>query len=227
MSSKRVVMTGVSRGLGLAMVEQLIELGHVVAGSARSAVAMRELTERFGSPHDFQTVDVSDDAQVQRWSRQVLDNGGPPDLLVNNAALINSNASLWQVPAAEFSQVIDVNIKGVFHVIRHFVPSMIERGSGVIVNISSGWGRSTAPEVAPYCATKWAIEGLTKALADELPAGMAAVPLNPGIIHTEMLETCFGPDATAYPSPTEWAKRAVPFLLALSPQDNGHSLTAP
>ncbi|MCL4201421.1 MAG: SDR family oxidoreductase [Pirellulaceae bacterium] len=227
MSSKRVVITGVSRGLGLAMVEQLIELGHVVAGSARSAVAMRELTERFGSPHDFQTVDVSDDAQVQRWSRQVLDNGGPPDLLVNNAALINSNASLWQVPAAEFSQVIDVNIKGVFHVIRHFVPSMIERGSGVIVNISSGWGRSTAPEVAPYCATKWAIEGLTKALADELPAGMAAVPLNPGIIHTEMLETCFGPDATAYPSPTEWAKRAVPFLLALSPQDNGHSLTAP
>ncbi len=227
MSSKRVVITGVSRGLGLAMVEQLIELGHVVAGSARSALAMRELTERFGSPHDFQTVDVSDDAQVQRWSRQVLDNGGPPDLLVNNAALINSNASLWQVPAAEFSQLIDVNIKGVFHVIRHFVPSMIERGSGVIVNISSGWGRSTAPEVAPYCATKWAIEGLTKALADELPAGMAAVPLNPGIIHTEMLETCFGPDATAYPSPNQWAKRAVPFLLALTPQDNGHSLTAP
>jgi NAD(P)-dependent dehydrogenase (short-subunit alcohol dehydrogenase family) len=227
MSSKKVVITGVSRGLGLAMVEQLIELGHVVAGSARSALAMRELTERFGSPHDFQTVDVSDDAQVQRWSRQVLDNGGPPDLLVNNAALINSNASLWQVPAAEFSQLIDVNIKGVFHVIRHFVPSMIERGSGVIVNISSGWGRSTAPEVAPYCATKWAIEGLTKALADELPAGMAAVPLNPGIIHTEMLETCFGPDATAYPSPNQWAKRAVPFLLALTPQDNGHSLTAP
>jgi NAD(P)-dependent dehydrogenase (short-subunit alcohol dehydrogenase family) len=227
MSSKRVVITGVSRGLGLAMVEQLIELGHVVAGSARSAVMIQQLNERFGSPHDFQTVDVSDDAQVERWARQVLDHGGTPDLLVNNAALINSNASLWQVPVDEFSRVIDVNIKGVFHVIRHFVPAMIERGSGVIVNISSGWGRSASPEVAPYCATKWAIEGLTKALAAELPASMAAVPLNPGIIHTEMLETCFGPDATAYPSPTEWAQRAVPFLLNLTPQDNGHSLTAP
>jgi NAD(P)-dependent dehydrogenase (short-subunit alcohol dehydrogenase family) len=80
---------------------------------------------------------------------------------------------------------------------------------------------------SPMRAARWAIEGLTRALADELPAGMAAVPLNPGIIHTEMLETCFGPDATAYPSPNQWAKRAVPFLLALTPQDNGHSLTAP
>jgi NADP-dependent 3-hydroxy acid dehydrogenase YdfG len=61
--------------------------------------------------------------------------------------------------------LIDVNIKGVANVIRYFVPAMIERGSGVIVNFSSYWGRSTAAEVAPYCATKWAIEGLTRALA--------------------------------------------------------------
>ena len=225
MPSSKVVITGVSRGLGLAMVDQFIRSGHVVAGCARSAVAIQQLNQRYGSPHDFQTVDVSDDAQVQRWARLVLDHGGPPDLLVNNAALINSNASLWQVPAEEFSQLIDVNIKGVFHVIRHFVPAMIERGRGVIVNFSSGWGRSTSPAVAPYCATKWAIEGLTKALADELPEGMAAVPVNPGVIHTEMLEICFGTDATSYPSPDEWARRAVPFLLALGRQHNGQSAT--
>jgi NADP-dependent 3-hydroxy acid dehydrogenase YdfG len=130
------------------MVDQFIQLGHVVAGCARSAVAIQQLNERYGSPHDFQSVDVSDDAQVHRWSRLVLDHGGPPDLLVNNAALINSSASLWQVPVDEFSQVIDVNIKGVFHVIRCFVPAMIERGEGVIVNFSSGWGRSTSREVA-------------------------------------------------------------------------------
>jgi NAD(P)-dependent dehydrogenase (short-subunit alcohol dehydrogenase family) len=112
-------------------------------------------------------------------------------------------------------------------VMRHFAPAMIQRGSGVIVNFSSGWGRSTSAEVAPYCATKWAVEGLTQALAEELPAGLAAVPLNPGIIHTQMLESCFGQDATAYPNPARWAEKAVPFLLELRPRDNGKPLTAP
>lgn len=68
----------------------------------------------------------------------------------------------------------------------------------IIVNISSGWGRSTSPEVAPYCASKWAIEGLTQALAQELPSGMVTVALNPGIIHTDMLNICFGEEAKYY-----------------------------
>src|SRR5439155_1596989 len=101
--------------------------------------------------------------------------------LLNNAALINRNAALWDVSADELQRVIDVNIAGVANCIRHFVPAMLPRKSGVIVNFSSGWGRSTAAEVAPYCATKWAIEGMTQALSQELPSGMAAIPLNPGI----------------------------------------------
>jgi NAD(P)-dependent dehydrogenase (short-subunit alcohol dehydrogenase family) len=106
-------------------------------------------------------------------------------------------------------------------VIRHFLPAMLEQGRGEVVNFSSGWGRSTAPEVAPYCATKWGIEGLTQALAAELPRGLAAVPVNPGIIHTDMLESCFGPDAASFPEPADWARRAAPFLLSLGPKDNG------
>jgi NAD(P)-dependent dehydrogenase (short-subunit alcohol dehydrogenase family) len=104
---------------------------------------------------------------------------------------------------------------------------MVARRRGVIVNFSSGWGRSVSPEVAPYCATKYAIEGLTLALAEELPEGMAAVPLNPGIINTDMLQSCFGAEAGRYPTPERWAKTAVPFLLGLGAKDNGKSLTAP
>ena len=111
--------------------------------------------------------------------------------------------------------------------IRHFLPAMLKRKSGEVVNISSGWGRSTDAEVAPYCATKWAIEGLTQSLAQELPSGMAAVALNPGIINTDMLRSCFGGSASSYPSPQQWAKCAVPFLLSLGPKDNGKQLTAP
>jgi hypothetical protein len=98
-------------------------------------------------------------------------------------------------------------------------------GKGVIVNMSSGWGRSVAPDVAPYCASKWAIEGLTKALAQELPDGMAAVPLNPGVIDTDMLRTCFQDGASSYPKADAWARTAGPFILGLGPKDNGRSLS--
>jgi NAD(P)-dependent dehydrogenase (short-subunit alcohol dehydrogenase family) len=226
MSNRRIVITGVGRGLGLAMAEKFVELGHTVIGCSRQQSHVDRLSKRFGPPHHFTSVDVTDDAVVGLWAKKVLADG-PPDLLLNNAAIVNRNAALWEVPTAEFSQVIDVNIKGVFHVLRHFLPSMTARSSGVIVNFSSGWGRSTSPEVAPYCATKYAIEGLTLALAQELPNGMCAVPLNPGIINTDMLQSCFGGNADAYPTPEQWAKKAVPFLLKLGPRDNGKSLTAP
>jgi NAD(P)-dependent dehydrogenase (short-subunit alcohol dehydrogenase family) len=104
---------------------------------------------------------------------------------------------------------------------------MIKAGRGVIVNLSSGWGRSVSPEVAPYCASKFAVEGMTRALAAELPDGLAAIPLNPGVINTDMLQSCWGDDAAQYPSPKEWAERAVPFLLGLNRKDNGQSLSVP
>jgi len=227
MAKKIVLITGVTRGLGRAMTEEFARLGHTVLGCGRSKKEIQQLASRFQKPHAFSVVDVASDTEVQAWAGALIESHSPPDLLLNNAAIINQNAPLWQVSAAEFSQVIDVNIKGVVNVIRHFAPTMIKRGQGVIVNFSSGWGRSADAEVAPYCATKWAIEGLTKALAQELPSGLAAISLNPGVINTEMLQSCFGGSASAYPSPGEWAQTAIPFLLKLGPADNGKQMTAP
>ena len=127
----------------------------------------------------------------------------------------------------EFDRLVDVNIKGVANVIRHFVPAMVARRRGVIVNFSSGWGRSVSPEEAPYCATKWAVEGLTLALARELPRGMAAVPLNPGVIDTDMLRQCWSDSAGSYPKADAWAKVAAPFILQLGPKNNGESVNVP
>lgn len=227
MTARTIVITGATRGLGRAMAEEFIRLGHRVAGCGRSAEGVARLAAAHGAPHRFDVVDVADDGQVAAWAASVLADLGPPDLLLNNAALIAGNAPLWRVPAAEFAAVVDVNIKGVANVIRHFVPVMVARGRGVIVNFSSGWGRGADAEVAPYCATKWAVEGLTAALALELPKGMAAVPLNPGIIDTDMLRATFGGQAGRYAKPEAWAKTAVPFLLGLGPKDNGRQLTAP
>lgn len=222
-----IALTGVTRGLGYAMTQQFIAQGHTLLGCARSADAIQQLRQQFPSDHHFAAVDIAEESQVKAWAEEILTQYGPPTLLINNAGFINQPAPLWQISSEEFSRVIDINLKGVAHTIRHFVPATIARGSGIIVNFSSGWGRATSPQVAPYCASKWAIEGMTQALAQELPAGMAAIALNPGIIHTDMLEICFGKDAAYYPQAKAWARKAVPFLLNLNPQDNGKSLTIP
>lgn len=226
-SSRNIVLTGCTRGLGRALAESFAAAGHVVIGCGRNEKDIHAMRKQFGAPHDFEALDVTHDAGVQAWARRTLARCGSPDLLINNAALMNRPAKSWLVPADEFNHVIDVNIKGMMNVLRHFVPAMVARGSGVIVNLSSGWGRSTAPDVAPYCATKFAVEGLTRALAQELPEGMAAIPLNPGVIDTEMLRSCFGAGAASYPNPKTWAETAAPVILKLGGADNGKSRSVP
>lgn len=224
---KKIIITGVTRGLGRALAELFITQGHTVIGCGRGAEGILDLRFAHPSPHDFAVVDVAEASKVELWAEKVLAVHGAPDLLINNAALMNEPAALWKVPAERFAKMMQVNVTGVHHCIRAFVPEMVKAGRGVIVNLSSGWGRSVSPEVAPYCATKWAIEGLTKALAEELPAPLAAVPLNPGIIDTDMLRQCWPGEASGYPKAEAWARRAAPFLLALGRKDNGESLSVP
>jgi NAD(P)-dependent dehydrogenase (short-subunit alcohol dehydrogenase family) len=221
-----VVVTGVSRGLGRSLAGGFAAHGWTVAGCGQDAQRLAELAAELGPRHDVRPVDIASEA-VADWAAQLLERRGPPDMLVNNAGIINRPAPLWRVPAEEFSRVVGVNLVGTFNVLRAFLPAMVDRRRGVVVNMSSGWGRTTSPEVAPYCASKFGVEGLTGALAQELPAGMAAVALNPGIIDTDMLRTAWADGAAAHPPPADWAERAVPYLLSLGPAHNGRGLTVP
>lgn len=225
--TKMVCITGCTRGLGRAMVEEFIEQGWTVAGCGRSSERIAELSTNFAAPHHFRGCDVSDEASVSAFCAELLETLGAPDLLLNNAAIINPNRPLWEMSADDISSILDINVKGTITMMRHLMPAMLERGSGVVVNFSSGWGRSTSPEVAPYCATKWAIEGLSQATAQETDGKVAVIALNPGIIDTEMLRSTFGSHAGAYGDATRWAKTAVPFLASLSAKHNGRALTAP
>lgn len=222
---KTIVITGATRGLGHALTQEFIQLGHTVIGCGRSRERVEQMNQQFGPPHHFTAVDVADFSQVQRWAEQIFAVGPAPDFLINNAAIINRPGPLWEIEAAVFSDLVDINIKGVFHGIRAFGPGMIAHGKGVVINFSSGWGRSTSPEVAPYCASKYAIEGLSKAMAQEVPAAMAVVPLNPGVIATDMLRTCFGDAAENHLTAEIWARNAAPFILGIGPKDNGQSLS--
>lgn len=223
-ATRTIVLTGCTRGLGRALLDRFVEAGCTVAGCGRSGEAVEELRRRFGPPHHFAAVDVSDREQASAWAEAVLDSCGPPDLLINNAALMNPTGPLWAISAEDFDRVVDVNVKGVFYVIQAFVPAMVARGRGVIVNFSSGWGRSVDADVAPYCATKWAIEGMTLALAEDLPEGLAAVPLNPGVIDTDMLRSCWGEFAEQCHKPEPWSHVAAKVILGLGPEHNGRQL---
>jgi NAD(P)-dependent dehydrogenase (short-subunit alcohol dehydrogenase family) len=227
MNPKTVVITGCTRGLGRALVPLFVEQGWTVAGCGRSESGIANLRLGFPGTHYFERCDVASETETAAFCGEILSRFGAPSLVLNNAAVINPNAPLWEVSAEDFSRVVDVNIKGTAAVMRHLLPAMWKKGGGVVVNFSSGWGRSTSAEVAPYCATKYAIEGLSQATAQDTGGRVAIVALNPGIIDTDMLRSTFGTGASHYPNADDWAARAVPFLLRLGPKDNGRSLTVP
>ncbi|WP_152392354.1 SDR family oxidoreductase [Paenibacillus guangzhouensis] len=224
---KKVVITGVTQGLGRAMVDRFDELGWTVFGCGRSQARIEELRDLVAH-HHFEVVDVGDAQAVARWAEYVLERFGAPDLLINNASIVNRNAPIWSVSDEEFANVMRINVNGTVNVIKSFVPAMIKAERGMIINMSSGWGREGEGELAPYCASKFAIEGLTQSMAQELPKTVAVVALDPGGgIQTSMLETC-GPQYMAHsPTPEAWSRVAVPYMLQLTTMDNGRSLTCP
>ena len=225
--NKTVVISGSTSGLGKEMSIEFAKRGWLVAGLGKTKAKVDEMTKIMGEKHQIKECDVSCNKSVKSFSENIIKKLGVPELIINNAAVMNTPRPLWEVPGDEFDYLTHVNINGVANMIRHFLPSMVEKRQGIIINLSSGWGRSTSPDVAPYCATKWAIEGLSGALAQELPKGMGCIALNPGVIDTDMLRKCWGKGAELYQKPRDWAKLAVPFIENLSYQDNGKQMSAP
>src|SRR5882724_5764547 len=121
----KIVITGVTRGLGRALAEYYIKAGHTVMGCGRGADGILELRFSYPPPHNFAVVDVAEPNKVEMWAEKVLGPDNAPDFLLNNAGVMNHPAPLWKVPAEEFSRLIDTNIKGTANVIRSFVPAMI------------------------------------------------------------------------------------------------------
>jgi len=138
-------LTGCTAGLGRALIGEFLEAGHTLIGCGRNEIALAHLKEKFPEGHFF-AVDVASDFSVSEFCEEALAIAGAPDLVINNAAIINSPAPLWEIGADDFDQLTAININGVANVIRHAIPSMLAEEKGVIVNLSSGWGRSTSPE---------------------------------------------------------------------------------
>ncbi|MCC5807803.1 MAG: SDR family oxidoreductase [Opitutales bacterium] len=227
MSQKTIVLTGCTRGLGRALFHAWDAMGHTVFGCGRNETAVDELRTSVDDRHRIDAVDIADGGQVKKWSETVIDATGSPDFLVNNAGVVHRPAPFWEIPQKEVEDVFRVNVLGTSRVLKAFLPAMILRGRGMIVNLSSGAGRSGIGGIAAYASTKWAIEGLSKSVAAELPKGIGIVPLSPGMVDTDMLRFCYGTTAGNYRNPRQWAQAAAAFILSLTPEHNGQSLSTP
>ncbi len=191
------VVTGASRGIGRAIAAALMREGAIVAGCARHVDASRT-DDRAATDHGRSFVSVCDvrsAADVGRFTSEVLDRVGPPQILVNNAGVV-ARAPLESLGEEAWDNVVDANLKGTFLVTRAFLPAMkggrapeaAEVCRGRIINIASIAGRQGTPGLTAYCAAKHGVVGLTRALAEELrPDRIAVNAVCPGSVDTEML----------------------------------------
>jgi NAD(P)-dependent dehydrogenase (short-subunit alcohol dehydrogenase family) len=218
------VITGVTRGIGRALLTEFSLLGFKVFGCARTLQDI-ELLSREYPQHGFAAVDVSKNEEIRGWAEGVLSEAGPPGILLNNAAILTPKMPVWQVADEDFSAAMDTNVKGVVNTLRAFIPAMMGLPSGLIVNFSSRWGTKFQAGMVGYCASKWAVLALTRVLGEELKTSkLSVVALNPGVVGTQMLKeysASYGEPAMNSCSPSEWAKYAVPRILALGPSDSG------
>jgi 3-oxoacyl-[acyl-carrier protein] reductase len=189
LSGSVAVVTGGSRGIGVGIATVLADLGAsvVVTGrdKARVGVAARELSSH-GPACEGVVCDVSDIASVTTLGTWLRQNYGHVDILVNNAGIGGTTSLLHELDPGEWNAIFDTNVRGVFYTLRAVVPMMIAAGTGHIINISSLAGKNPLPRGAAYSASKWALNGLTYSVAEELRSYNIRVSLVcPGSVDTD------------------------------------------
>ncbi len=186
---KRVwLITGASRGLGARMAEAVLAHGDAVVATARNAAS---LVARFGDRPALLAVslDVTDEAQAAQAVEAAIARFGRIDVLVNNAGF-GLLGAVEEATADEVRKLYETNVFGLLNVTRAVLPSMRERRSGHVLNLSSLGGHQSGPGFGVYCSTKFAVEGLNQALHKELaPLGIHVTAVEPGYFRTDFLES--------------------------------------
>ncbi len=207
------VITGAGRGIGRALALRLAEEGYALALSARTLAQVEEtarLCRARGVRATAASMDVAEQAQVEEWAADVLAEFGAVNVLINNAGVFLDRTVLETEPA-EWDYVMDVNVRGAYLCTRAFAPSIIEAGGGHIINMSSTSGKKGYTRQGAYCASKYALLGLTKVLAIELrDQGVHVTAICPGGVDTELVRGHL--DRPDWLKPEDIAE-AVAFLL--------------
>jgi NAD(P)-dependent dehydrogenase (short-subunit alcohol dehydrogenase family) len=187
LSGRIAVVTGASRGLGRAMAVELGAAGAKLALVGRDRAKLDETAaQAAGAETAVFVADVTDEAQVRALEHGVRERFGPVDILVNNAGM-NIRKPLVEYTLDEWNTVLDTNLTSVFLVCRSFIPMMKGRGYGRIINLASMMSHVSLPGRTAYSASKAAMLGVTRALAQELADdGITVVAISPGPFATEI-----------------------------------------
>jgi all-trans-retinol dehydrogenase (NAD+) len=212
LNGKVVLITGAARGMGKLFALNFAREGsRVVITDVDQEELQKTLDEMKEKDYDVYAYvhDVSDHDACFELEEKVEAEVGPVDVLVNNAG-IAINESVLETSEEAFRRITEVNYLGQIWMIQAFVPGMVKRGSGHVVNMCSLAGKVVAPYMAPYCATKWAFIGITDGIRQELKGtGVNFTIVNPGYINTGMFEGTTVPLITHWQDPQKVADAMV------------------
>lgn len=196
---KTILITGASSGIGLACATRFASLNNRIILCGRRTKLLNELSANLQSEYKVETLVVELDVRKFKDVKDRLENLPVDwkniDVLVNNAGLAAGLDPVQSGDIEDWDAMIDTNIKGLLHVTRVVSPWMISRGSGHIINIGSIAGKEVYPKGNVYCATKFAVDALTKGMRiDFLPYGIRVSQICPGAAETEFSEVRFKGD---------------------------------
>jgi len=187
LSGKTVLITGASRGIGAAAAREFAEAGAKVALVARSAEAIAELAGEIGESAIAIPCDIARYWEMEQAIQACVNAHGSLDIVVNNAGAIEPITHLADADPAAWGEVIDINLKGVFHGMRAALPVMLEAGGGSILTIGSGAAHGPVEAWSAYCSSKAGALMLTKMAHKEYgDKGIRAISLSPGTVATQM-----------------------------------------
>ncbi|HUS19802.1 MAG TPA: SDR family oxidoreductase [Terriglobales bacterium] len=214
------IVTGGSKGIGAAVAKALAELGMQVVICGRRVSQLDRQARAIKAAGGKCTplpCDVGQVASVEGFATEVAKRFSRVDVLVNNAGVGSFSSPLHELDPKEWDRVLDINLKGVYLMIRAFAPLMIAQKSGHIINISSLAGKNALPKGAAYAASKWGLNGLTYSVAEELRENNIRVAvICPGSVNTE-LSPHAGKDAAKMLQPEDVA-HAVTMLVTQQSQ---------
>ncbi|WP_047152980.1 SDR family oxidoreductase [Aneurinibacillus tyrosinisolvens] len=199
---KVVIITGASSGIGKATAKELASKGTKLVLAARREDRLKKLQEEIrnnGGQAIYKVTDVTSHEQMEELAAYALKEFGKIDVLVNNAGIM-PQAFLFKKKIDEWDKMIDVNIKGVLYAIAAVLPSMRERKSGHIINLSSVAGHNIYPGGTVYCGTKHAVRAISEGLRQEEAmsgTNIRVTNISPGAVNSELLETTTDPELKA------------------------------
>ncbi|WP_422048224.1 SDR family oxidoreductase [Shimia sp.] len=186
-SGKTVAITGASRGIGASAARLFAEAGANVVLLARSSGDIEAIAAEIGENARAVQCDVADYAEVEAALNSTVETFGSLDVLINNAGVVEPISHLASSDPADWGKVIDINLKGVYHGMRAAMPIMEAAGGGTILTISSGAAHGPVEAWSHYCASKAAVNMLTRCIDKEARHnGIRAIGLSPGTVATQM-----------------------------------------